>query len=262
MLKLGYNFVGDQPKLKLHSYLVQKALPPAPVSVDNTLAISKNIGMMANGPSPDNPPGVSDGCGDCTAAGIAHGIILTTAMNKGIFVPTAEQTIAFYSGYTGYDPKQTDANGDNPTDTGASLTQAAEYGKKVGLAGHKIHGYLDVDQKNIEHIKQCIYLFGQCEFGVRLPKSAMDGFGKGIWRNTADTHILGGHDLIAVSYDEEGPTFYTWGAAQKATWGWALKYADECQARIYEDNIDNTAGWNMSAGGFDFKRFDSDLAMM
>ena len=110
-----------------HAYLAAKpALPPPPKEVINSLALSQDIGMQGN-----------DEIGLCTFADIAHGIVITTAMNKGIFVPQTADTIKLYE-YTGYDPSQTDAQGNNPTDQGASLTEAANFAKKYGLAGHKL----------------------------------------------------------------------------------------------------------------------------
>lgn len=251
MLKLGRVYKGDEPKQKLRTYLIAKTLAPAPREVTNSLALSQDIGMAAN-----------DQIGDCTAADISHGIVITTALNKGIYVPATASVIKFYSGCTGYDPSQTDAQGNNPTDRGASLTEAANYAIKVGIDGHKLHGRLDVDQSNPEHIKQCLSLFGQFALGVQLPKSAMDGFGKGIWSNITDTNILGGHDIIGFDYDDEGVVFGTWNALQKATWAWIAQYADEAQARIYEDNIDTTSGYDLSAAGFDLAQYDADMAMV
>ena len=111
-MKFGYVHKGDQAKLKFHTYLAAKpALPPPPKEVINSLALSQDIGMQGN-----------DEIGLCTFADIAHGIVITTAMNKGIFVPQTADTIKLYE-HTGYDPSQTDAQGNNPTDQGASLTE-------------------------------------------------------------------------------------------------------------------------------------------
>ena len=90
----------------------------------------------------------------------------------------------------------------------------------------------------------------------------MDSFGKGVWSDVADTDILGGHDIIAVAYDAEGPTFITWGGYQKATWAWVQHYADEAQARIYEDSIDKTLNFNKSATGFNMAQLEADLAAL
>jgi len=240
-MKLGRN-IGPHAKLKLIKYM-GPALPPPPPAVDNSLAISTDLGMMGN-----------DTVGDCTCADVGHAVLLLTAMNAGIFVPTTADVLAVYSGATGYNPA------DPSTDQGATLSQIADYVKAHGMAGHKLHSYLDIDTSNVDLQKQAIALFGSCSYGVQLPKSAMDSFGKGVWSDTTDTDILGGHDIIAVAYDADGPTFITWGGYQKATWAWVLKYADEAQARIYQDNIDMTDGFDKSASGVDMTQLDADMA--
>ena len=91
----------------------------------------------------------------------------------------------------------------------------------------------------------------------------MDSFGKGgVWSNVKETHILGGHDMIVYDYDADTVTFATWGGCQKATWEWLMFFGDETQARIYEDNIDNTAGYNKSAEGWNMAQFDADLTAL
>ncbi len=244
-MKLGYVFKRDQAKLKLHNYM-GPALPPPPAAVDWTLAISEDLGMLGN-----------DSVGDCTCADVGHTIELLTAMGAGIVVPTTDEILALYSGATGYDPN------DPSTDQGASLSEIADYVQKWGLVvkgvAHKIHAYLDVKAGDQHQTMQSIHLFKHCAIGVRLPKSAMDGFGKGIWSDTTDTNILGGHDVPLVAYDAEGPTCITWGAYQKMSWSWYAKYCDEAQARLYDD----AAGpdWN-DANGFSFSQLESDLAAL
>jgi hypothetical protein len=256
-MKLGRN-IGVHASLKLSKYM-GPALPPPPVAIDNSLAISEDLGMMGN-----------DSVGDCTCADVGHAVLLLTAMNAGIFVPTTADVLALYSGATGYDPSQTDAQGNNPTDQGASLTDIAKYAMKVGLTGvsksgkvvHKLHSFMDIPPTNIVLQKQAIALLGSCSYGVSLPKSAMDSFGKSTWSDTTDTDILGGHDIIAVAYDAEGPTFITWGGYQKATWAWVQHYADEAQARIYEDSIDKTLNFDKSANGFNMQQLEADLTAL
>ena len=241
-MKLGYNFKGDNAKLKLRKYM-GPALPPPPRDVDWTLAISDELTMMGN-----------DQVGDCTAADIGHVVMLQTANGSGIVIPSTADVLTFYSGCTGYDPN------DPNSDRGASLSEAAAYARTVGMAGHKIRGSLDVDFTKPDAIKQSIYLFKNCAFGVRLPKSAMDGFGKGTWSDITDTKILGGHDVPGVMYDDEGVTIITWGAYQKVTWAWLLHYADEAQARLYEDAVESDYG--MDPNGFKMADLEADLQIV
>lgn len=242
MFKYGYTPKGDNAALKLKAYM-GPALPPPPPAVDWTLAISEPLEMMLN-----------DTIGDCTAADIGHIILLQTACGSGIFVPSNADVETFYSGCVGYVP------GDPSTDVGASLSEAAGHARRVGMAGHKIRGALDVNFRKPESIKQSIYLFKNCAFGVRLPKSAEDGFGKRIWNNITDTNILGGHDVPGVAYDDEGVVVITWGGYQKVSWAWLATYCIEAQARLYEDAVESDYG--LDPNGFNMQQLADDLAIV
>lgn len=241
MFKYGYTPKGDNAALKLKAYM-GPALPPPPPAVDWTLAISEPLEMMLN-----------DTIGDCTAADIGHAVLLQTACGSGIFVPSNADVLAFYSAVSGY-------NGDPATDVGASLSEAAAYARKVGMAGHKIRGALDVDLSKPDLIRQSIYLFKSCSFGVRLPKSAEDSFGTRIWDNITDTHILGGHDVLGVAYDDEGVVVITWGGYQKVSWRWLATYCIEAQARLYEDAVESDYG--LDPNGFNMQQLADDLAIV
>jgi hypothetical protein len=242
MFKTGYVYKKDNAKLKLHTYM-GPALPPPPREVDWTLAISEPLGMMGN-----------DMVGDCTCADIGHIILLQTANGSGIFIPSDNDVLSFYSAVSGYVP------GDPNTDAGASLSEAAAYARRVGMAGHKIRGALDVDFSKPDSIKQSIYLFKNCAFGVNLPQSAEDDFGKPIWGNTSDTRIIGGHDVPGVAYDDEGVVLITWGGYQKATWAWLATYCVEAQARLYEDAVESDYG--MDPNGFKMADLERDLGIV
>jgi hypothetical protein len=240
-MKLGYVFKGDRATLKFYHYANLKALPPPPKTTSNNLAFVYPNAMFGN-----------DTAGDCTIADIANAIKLNTAMGAGEFVATTADVLKLYTALTGYDPS------DPSTDTGLSLSQAAEGARTQGIAGHKLHAYLDLPIGDTLIMKQTIYLFHGGAVGVRLPKSAMDTFGQGkVWSKVGDTNILGGHDMFAVDYNEDGPIFKTWAGDQPATWAWLAYYAMEQQARLYDD----AAGpdWN-DANGFSFTQLEADLA--
>lgn len=242
-MKFGYQFKSDQASLKLRTYM-GAALPPPPVSVDWTLAISTDIGMDGN-----------DSVGCCTAADVAHTVLLLTAMGSGIVVPTAPETIAFYSGYSGYIP------GDDSTDRGASLSEAANFaqthGFMVGGVPHKIHAYLDLDPDKIEQYKQAIYLFKHASIGFNVPDTAIDDFKAGRPWTDYSGKIVGGHDVPLVAYDDFGPTCMTWGGYQKMSWDFLLNTVQEAQARLYDDAAGSD--WN-DANGFSFSQLEADLA--
>jgi hypothetical protein len=247
-MKLGYTFNGLRAPLKFYNYANLKALPPPPKTTSNALALIAANQMFGNGPDPLNPPSAPDGEGDCTIADIANALKLNTAMGAGEWFPSTTEVLALYNKLTG------------GVDSGLSLSQAADGAKLYGLGGHKLHAYLDLPIGDTLIMQQTIFLFHGGSVGVRLPKSAMDTFGQGkVWSNVSDTNILGGHDMFAVDYFEDGPIFKTWAGDQPATWEWLAYYAMEQQARLYDD----AAGpdWN-DANGFSFSQLESDLAAL
>ena len=148
----------------------------------------------------------NDVIGDCTVAAIAHMVMLWTATTGVMVKPTRDQVVAVYSAITGYDPV-TGAN-----DNGAAITDVLEYWRTKGIAGHKIDGWAQVDQTNLQEIKQAIYLFGGVNPGLQLPQSAMDQSKNGQpWTVLKrDGGILGGHSVPAFDYTADGGTAATW----------------------------------------------------
>jgi hypothetical protein len=171
----------------------------------------------------------NDEVGDCTCAAIAHMLMNWTAHTGQIVVPTTPQVLQVYSDITGYDPSQTDANGVNPTDSGAAITDVLDYWKTKGIAGHKIDGWVSIDPTNIEHIKLAIYLFGGIDGGLNLPQSAMDQFNADEnWDLvTDDGGIIGGHSVPGFGYGSQGKTGLTWAKRQPMSWAFVQKYYDE-----------------------------------
>ncbi len=76
----------------------------------------------------------NDQAGCCVFSGGAHETMLWGALGgRGATTFTDEQIISDYSAVTGYDQRQTDANGDNPTDQGTDMVAAAHYRQTKGL---------------------------------------------------------------------------------------------------------------------------------
>ena len=240
--KLGYVKKNDNAKLKFRTYM-GPALPPPPATVDWSLAISQDLGMMGN-----------DQVGDCTCADVGHSVMLLTAMGAGIVVPTTDEVEALYSAATGY------VKGDESTDRGASLSEIADYVQKNGfmIGGilHKIRAYVDIDTTSVEQFKQSIYLFKHASIGFKVSRKTMQSFGKGTWTDFSGP-FEGSHDVPLVAYDAEGPTSICWGAYQKMTWEFLLALVVEGQARLYDDAAG--ADWN-DANGFSFSQLEADLA--
>jgi hypothetical protein len=185
----------------------------------------------------------NDTIGDCTCAAIAHMLMVVTAHTGKIVIPTEQDVIRCYSAVSGYDPSQTQDDGTNPTDNGADLPTVLDYWRDVGLAGHKILTWGDIDPKSKLHQQQAIYVFGATDDAVELPASAMDAFNRGTsWTNITDQNIEGGHSIPRFGYGAEGATCVTWAKTQQGTWAWWLNYLTECCVVITQDWVNNATG--------------------
>ena len=244
ILKLGRKPKREDARtLKFGKYF--QILPPVPTSVDWSGKVP-SWGMMAN-----------DAVGDCTCASAGHLDMLWTANASTEFVPTDTDILAAYSAITGYDPSQTDASGNNPTDTGADLLTVLKFWRSSGISARKISAFADVPPLNQQQVQAAIAFFGGLYAGVNLPQSAMDATNSGlVWDNASDPNILGGHAIPIVAYDATGLVCVTWGALQRMTWGWFNAYCDESFAVFSADWI----GVNgVAPSGFNQAQLQSDL---
>lgn len=228
-MKLGRLPARHDPRtLKLRSYLSQ--LPPLPASVDWGSKVS-NWGMLAN-----------DTISDCTVASAGHAIETWTANAATECDPSADAIIATYSAVTGYDPTETDADGNNPTDNGANMLDVLNYWRQTGIAGHVIKAYAAIDCATRENLQAAIYLFGGGHIGVNLPQSAMDDMNdpNPRWVDVTDENIVGGHCVLVVGYDGGGVWLVSWGQMVYASWKWIAAYTKEGYAVMTSDWMETT----------------------
>lgn len=196
----------------------------------------------------------NDQFGDCTCAGPAHELMNRTAHTGAIITPSLTAVLNMYQAICpGFDP----ATGAN--DNGAAITDALNYMQTTGLAGHKILGWAQVDQTNIDNTKAAIYIFGSVNIGVNLPNSAMDQTQAGkAWDVVSpDGGIAGGHCVTLMGYGAEGATCITWGQLQPLTWAWFRQYCDEAYAEI---SLDWLASTGRAPNLLNLSQLNADLA--
>lgn len=225
------------------------SVPPAPEKVYREYKIPADAwGMFGN-----------DTLGDCTCAAIAHMLMLVTVHTDKIVIPTLQDVVGMYTAVSGYDPKQTDANGNNPTDVGSDLPTVLNYWRDTGIAGHKILQWADIDPKNIENQKHSIHIFAATDDAVRLPNSAMDQFNAGLPFDLLknDGGVDGGHSIPRFGYGSDGAKCVTWEKVQGGSWGWWIKYLTESCAVITKDWLKNADG--LTPSGFDLDALVVDL---
>jgi hypothetical protein len=229
--KLGKN--PPKPNYKsipFHHFRGTDPLPPVPEKVywEYKLDLS-NLRMFKN-----------DTVGCCTVAAIAHMIMNMTAHTGTIVVPTDDQVIEFYSAVSGYDPAQTDAQGNNPTDVGAAITDVLNRWQTVGLAGHQILGWTEFNHADDNTFGLVEWLFGGVDAGVQLPASAMTQFDAGQdWDLLInDGGNVGGHSVPYFGLGALGRRLVTWKKLIAALNAWNTQYVDEGYGIISQDWFD------------------------
>ena len=244
--KLGKKAPRIDPRtLKMATYMDDSKLPPLPSSVDWTPK-NTTLGLMLN-----------DSLGDCTCAGIGHGIQTWTANASTIFTPPDPDVLAAYSAVSGYDPSKTDAQGNNDTDQGADELTVLNFWKNTGIDGHKILGYVQVHPTNLLHLRATIALFGLAYVGVQLPNSAMEQFENNQpWSVDGDMTIDGGHCIILTGYTPTSFKAITWGREQEIMLNWWTQCGDESYCPISQDWIEANG---QSPSGFNLTQLQSDL---
>ena len=193
------------PRLKFEDFLATGYTGKVPAVVDWSTKVTKWT-MSAN-----------DQLGDCTSADAAHCVAVFTALGEGEEItPSDADVIKFYSGSTGYVP------GKPSTDVGGNMQDVCKYFETVGMAGHRIAAYFEVNPSNSDHLRAALWLLGCVSIGMSFPSYAMDAFDAGKpWdaaRPGDDTTIEGGHDVLLVGMTQGGNyKVITWGAVQEVT---------------------------------------------
>ena len=240
----------DQRTLKMTSYVSQ--LPAVPSAI-NWYATPE-----AGAPGFSWEMLLNDQLGCCAIAGPAHIEMLWSDNAGRPFAATNDCVLAGYEAVGGYNP----ADPQN-TDNGCILLNVMNYWRNTGLCNHKINGYVQINQSNLQHVKAAIYMFGAINIGLALPLSAQD---QDVWTVTdnslqgaATPGSWGGHCVIVGKYDDVAQEFtcITWGEEKRMSYQYFLKYCDEAYAAISNDWI-NAQG--LSPSGFNMAQLTQDLS--
>lgn len=242
-LKLGKLAARPVPYMLTLTDYVKTTLPKPPVSIAQSADV-QNWGMMLN-----------DTLGDCTCAGVGHGIQLLTAENNCLFTPSDADIEKLYEQSCGYNPAKPN------TDRGGICADVLDYWQEHGVAGHSIAEHAPIHVRSKTDIKLGIDLFGFIYIGVALPISAQDQVGK-VWDVTKGPEsrpgTWGGHCIICTDYDDVGLKCITWGAVQTMTWTWFKRYCDEAHIVLSNDWFTG----DKSPRGFDSAALKADIAAL
>lgn len=231
----------DMRTLQLAKYLDPAKLPPMPASIENSPNLS-DWGMMGN-----------DMIGDCTCAAAGHQVMSWSTDVGETYYPTEGDIIRAYSAITGYKP------GYPETDNGASCLDVLNYWRRVGVAGHKIASFVQINMRNSKEVEAAIYLFGGVYIGVALPFSAQNQPNRWSMGPNLEGDYLpgswGGHCIPGIGYSKTGIDLITWGEKITMSWNFWYSYVEEAYAIISPDFFN--AG--KAANGFDLATLEADL---
>ena len=180
----------------------------------------------------------NDRIGLCVIAAILHHIEMARAIRGQSVTFTDEQAIALYTEITGYDPAQTDDEGNNPTDNGTAWTDALDYWMKNGVYGEKILGWAAIDYSDPVKLNQAIDIFGAALIGTAVYQSMENQFSEGKpWNAPFKGGLQGYHAVPVPGFGREGRTCITWGARCEMDL-FAPKLFDEAYVVITQSWID------------------------
>lgn len=200
--------------------------------------------------------------GDCVIAALYHLLALWTGNASGAaFHATLDQIVAMYSAIGGY------VKGNPSTDQGCDMTTALNWIVANGYAnGDKPLGWVRIDATNAKEVRQAIWLFEGCDFGVGLPDAwvqAMSSMSSGFTWDVAGPAVdNNGHSFMGAGYDSTGVTIDTWGMLGKCTWAAIAKYAvqasnGEIDVLLSADMIASAAA--KAPTGFDWRTLVQDF---
>ncbi|MDE2102623.1 MAG: hypothetical protein KGL39_35585 [Patescibacteria group bacterium] len=234
--------------LRLRNYLNSSLLPAPPPSTNHRAGIVWP--MMAN-----------DTTGDCTIACVGHMIQEWTTLNGVSLVLTDQQVLATYSALTGYDPRQTQPDGSNPTDKGAVITDVLDAWRQSGIQGNQLGAYVSLGVTNHADVIEAVYLFGSIDCGVNLPAAWQ---GADVWDAPSRWHLFhrwapgswGGHCVPIVDYDAQYLYAVSWGQVVPVSYAAWDMYFSEAYALL---DMAWFNGQKVAPNGFDLEALTADL---
>jgi hypothetical protein len=230
-------------KLRMSNYVDTKAIAKK-IGVTSHSRVGhkdlvKDWGMLGN-----------DQVGDCVIAGIYHNIMLWNAMQGKKLNVSTQRCLQTYTELTGYDPAQTDSRGNNPTDNGTDMAEAALHLRNNGFADDDGGDFL-------QHVV-AIKLFAAIGIGIKFPMSAWAQFEKHqTWKPVKGTRFDGGHYISGVAKSTNLDTI-TWGRVQPLNAAFLSEYEDEANAYLSWEML-NPEGKGID--GFDKQSLLDDLAL-
>lgn len=209
--------------------------PPIPPVLNWRKGLPAQLPIMLNGETPGNPSAPI--LGDCSQVGLRRLRTAWTWNATGEIVNDADDLVEQgYSESTGYVP------GKPETDLGGNLQTVLNWAMITGMpiAGggrDKILGYIEIDTRHPQDIRQAIAETGGVYCGGSLPARWMQVDPGGTWDLAGPG--VDGHCTVGLGYDQGSIAMDTWGFSVPTAED-AMSYYDECYAVISEDFVMKT----------------------
>jgi hypothetical protein len=208
----------------MSALLAGETRPPPPPSIDYTVGLPANLGMMMN-----------DTLGDCTCAAFYHALQVWSAKAQGqIDIEPDSDVEQLYIQACHFNPRK---GGEGPGGNEQHvLTYLLKTGAPVGPQGktrHKITAFVEVDPRVTDDVKYAIANCGVAYIGFNVPQYIVPTGEPPpqIWDvETDNAAIVGGHAVVLAGYDANGARLISWGSYYTMTWAFFAKYVDEVYA--------------------------------
>lgn len=235
-IKLGaLKPIPDKRDIKLS--LILKALPPIPDSWDWDTQLDMAI---------PTPMFANDRYGCCVISARAHQTLRLEAFEQKQILPISDNdvTTEYFKESNGTDSGLYGLNSLKAWRNGWNVTTATKTRKSwcrtitvTEQKPYNIYAFALVNQLNQAEVKAAIYLLMGGQLGLALPITARSQIGK-LWDIVDDSPpgSWGYHEVYLKAYDADILECITWGAKQKMTWAWFMKYCSDL--RVVVDNKD------------------------
>ena len=251
--KLGLKLAGPKPKLLFGTYFKAPDSPPVPTRFGRPWLIKPGAwGTLGN-----------DDVGDCVWAGAAHETMMFSADVGGSVDFNTAGVLSDYSAVTGY------VVGDDATDQGTDMRDAAVYRQKTGIVDssgqrHKVDVYADIRTADLNQLALATYLLGAVGVGVMFTDVAMAQFNNGdVWdikSRMKEAKNLGGHYIPCIGRNSANNfLFVSWGRLQAATPAWVRHQMDSGIAYLSRERL---SAQGLSPQGFNLAQLNDDLAQI
>ena len=262
LMKLGKGARLHDERTPLFANYVGATAPTPPASCGYSSGIT-SWGMMLNGPNTYGKGVPAEGLGDCTCAGVNHGLQVVSKKAQGVELTEADSVVlGLYEKWCGY------VLGNANTDNGGIMLNIMKDWVAQGINGQELDAYaavhlvtgtgtgVSVPQVDLE---RAIWMFGGAYVGLQMPLSAQNQTKEWTLKTgpNAVAGSWGGHAVWILGYSKNTLNCITWGQLMQMSWAFFKTYCDEAYVCVIQD-------WFKATGvdplGVNLAALEADLA--